>query len=226
MSTTRLRIPESQREDLRLVLSLDDIQTEALVRALDEATLADPSGLADGASVPNADAVKVLKAINALRILVGVREHENTDLPTFVTVLIEALSGDEELSSIVGQDTEGARARLTKLLKSAEFSVGMKAYELGHTFERELYGVKVITDLRPVFRDSVSEPPAGVIIVHTLEIEYHSREGHEALFLAVPEERLRDLQNAVARALQKSETLQMALKDTASFAYLGHRNGD
>ena len=215
LSTPKLQIPEAHRDDIALLFALDDIQAAALARALDNVVGMSPAEFAKNANVPNVEPSELARMFNAVRALYVVRTHENVERSQFVDLVIDAArrSGDKRLA--IDEDAaQSFRSRLQQLLSAAEFSVAVKAQDLASDVQRELYGVRILTDLRPVFRDSASDAPSGLIIVHTLKLEYHIHAyRHEDIYISATEDRLRELQTAIDRALQKSNTLQSKLSE-------------
>lgn len=221
--TAKLQIPEGHREDLALILALDDTQVEAFVHALDTVVVMSPAAFASEALVPGVEPLRLGRMFSALRILYRVRGHDSTELPAFVDAIVEAIrsAGDPKLT-LAAEDVARTTATLLRLLSATEFSVTVKAQDLASEAQRMLYGSRVLTDVRPVFRESVSDEPAGMLIIHTLKIEYHIHDyRHEDIYLTIPPDQLITLRDAITRAIAKAETLQTRLS-SAGFVYLDY----
>lgn len=228
MPTKKLSIPERYREGIALLLPLNDVQVQTLARGLDTTTTMSSSAeFAQVVTVPGIEPTDVSKIFVALLSLYVVRSAENIETSEFVDAIIDAMqsSGDPKLA-IADSETTIARSRLSKLLSSSAFSRIAKAEELGDEFPNMVYGTRVLTDLRPVFGESPTVAPLGFLIVHTLKLEYHEHTvRHKEAYLTLSEAELKDLQEAIARALAKSQTLQDALRVSGS-TYIQHAKRD
>ncbi len=211
---TKLTIPERHLDGFAIIAALDDVQAQALVRALDSARVTSPIAFLQQATVPNIDRDGLKKIFETLSALYLLRWRDNLDIPAFIDAVLAAMqrSGDARL---VVADENRFRTILAKVLSSTEFATRAKAENLGGDFQRVLYSARILTDLRPVFAESAEAPPLGVIVVHTLKLAYHTHDWrHEDIYVALSEDDLRDLQVSVTRAIQKSETLQAQLRET------------
>ncbi len=153
---------------------------------------------------------------SALRMLYTVRAREYQELPAFVESLMAGMRNtvDSRLA-VTDNNRETVKAKLTKLLSANAFAIISKVEDLGSEGQRILYGSRVLTDLRPVFREAPSDAPVGLIVVHTIKLEYHTFDyKHEDIYIVASESELRDMQDAITRALKKSETLQATFRDT------------
>lgn len=106
------------------------------------------------------------------------------------------------------------RERVTALVDAAAVSTTAVAVDLQTQHQRNYQSARIFTDLRPVFADELAEGPTGAVIVEMLQLQTWNRDGEsETMFVALDEKDLTGLQEAVERALQKTEALKRFLKD-------------
>jgi hypothetical protein len=130
----------------------------------------------------------------------------------FAALVIDAAK--RELFAWVPASTDWVAAEqlITKLM-TFDRSLGTPARALGvltdhdHVYQRS----RILTDVRPVFAASPSEPPAVLMTVHTLRITYHSSRSTdetEGFFVALDASDLADLRAQIDRALEKERTIK------------------
>jgi len=115
---------------------------------------------------------------------------------------------------------ERLRMRATAILDAPAIGTTGVATDLQTLNSRNFQGARIVTDLRPVFRDDVAKPPEGAVIVETLHLQTWTRDGGtEVLHVSMDEADLRQLQSIVGRALDKTDTLKrlIAEKDLSYF---------
>ncbi len=106
------------------------------------------------------------------------------------------------------------RDRLIPLLQSPGLKSTSRALELLTQHPRNYRDARVFTDIRPVFGDDAEERPDGAVIVETLQLRTWDRDGQgDTIYVAMDESDLRELADAVKRALDKTSTLRGLLGD-------------
>lgn len=106
------------------------------------------------------------------------------------------------------------RMRATAILDAPVIGTTGVATDLQTLNSRNYQGARIVTDLRPVFRDDVAEPPEGAVIVETLHLQTWTRDGgSEVLHVSMDEADLRQLQSIVGRALNKTDTLKRLIAE-------------
>jgi hypothetical protein len=86
-----------------------------------------------------------------------------------------------------------------------------KAIRLQRDCERLYCGARIISDIRPVFGDSVEELPVSAVITHTLKLGYDEMREHKEFFIVLDEADLDALQDVLERAKVKGDTLTEVL---------------
>ena len=73
----------------------------------------------------------------------------------------------------------------------------------------------MLTDIRPIFPQRVEDAPEGAVIVQTLHLDTWDRDGAtETYHVAMDEADLRELRDAIERAITKTATLRELLSRT------------
>ena len=86
--------------------------------------------------------------------------------------------------------------------------------DLMYEYENLLQGVRVITDIRPVFSEDASHIE-GSVVSHTLRLRYDSTEGDHSISIAMDESDIRELERQCKRALLKAQTARCLMVDKA-----------
>ncbi len=106
------------------------------------------------------------------------------------------------------------RSRAEAILATPVYTTTSVATDLQTQNPRNYQSARIVTDLRPVFRDDLDAQPSGAVIVETLQVQTWTRDGgSEVIFVAMDETDLRQLKSTVERALRKTETLKVFLKE-------------
>lgn len=98
--------------------------------------------------------------------------------------------------------------RLVRLLQIRSVAKVAKAFDMLFEHERVFHGARVITDIRPVFSDNVSEGAVGAVLLHTLKLDLHVASGSSELYVALDSRDLQRLKKVLQRALDKDRELR------------------
>lgn len=91
-----------------------------------------------------------------------------------------------------------------------------KAASIGYQHERLFVDAQILTDLRPVFEEEISDDhgPLGAVLSHVLRLHIIGQSGaHEDVYVALDEGDIKILREALDRAERKSELLRGRLRD-------------
>jgi hypothetical protein len=102
--------------------------------------------------------------------------------------------------------------RLIRLLRVEPLVVTGKALDVLHEDQRTFHSVRVLTDLRPVFREEASQPPAAVAVRHVLKVTYHEGDQFREFYVTLEERDIQKVKEAVLRAEEKAVSLVNALR--------------
>jgi hypothetical protein len=160
--------------------------------------------------VPSLSPDDAAQVMNSIQAMYRVREYADVALEKFISDICESLRESGQLR----QDEERSfRERLERALNIEVLSIAGKASVLQNEHEHVFCSASVITDARPVYGSSVSEPPAAMIITHTLKIDYHGAGGrlHE-IYIGMGSSGISELHDVLIRADEKAKSLRSALK--------------
>lgn len=194
-----LNIPPDDRLGLAILREMPDEVFQSLIIEVNQSAASIPTvkGLSPG------DAEQVMDAVNSLA---RVRAYADVDVEEFASDVCESLVKYEEL-----KPTEGFRfrGRLATLLGIEGLNLAAKAFSLLGEHERLFCSARIITDARPVYGSSVSDPPAAVAITHILKIDYHGAGGHlDEIYIGLGSNDLKELRSVLDRAEGKAKSLQ------------------
>jgi hypothetical protein len=178
--------------------------------ALCEAIKSVPQGLrpkqfkaAVGSSVPRLSKGDVEEVIQAAMYLASFRAAE-ASLPEFVkNAVAEAQS--------LGLSPEHAltlNERLHVLLRLESIRLLSKVLELSFEASQVFHSTRILTDLRPVFALASGLDVKGLMVVHTLKIEYFTGEGTKETYISMDDDDIARLSQVLERAKKKAEVLR------------------
>lgn len=205
-----IRIPKPFVEPFAAVRALDEAQAEAFAAALVHAsptmnveTLA--SDLPDDlfTEVEAADVVRAFVSLTAIR-----RINDWT-----VEETVERVAASDDLD--VPEVDQGTFAdRLAVALRSRSIALLGKATDMGTDHDKAFAGARVLTDIRPIFGDEISEGPQGVVLTHTLKVEYFHDEGQLGnVYVTLDEQDIGVLRSVLDRAERKAESMRQVLSE-------------
>jgi hypothetical protein len=210
LSLSNVRVPALHRPALRLVAELSDDALARLQRALG----------ADGTAASSADLVTRLRK--------EVPELDSVGADIFISMLFSIIGlhtthswSFEDLANSLSQskdlDLEEAprtvlATRLIEILGIKSLVTVAKAVDVAGEQSHVFHIARIVTDIRPVFGDDPESAPLGAVVVHTLVLEYHDVDGRiKSFYLGLSDTDLRMLDDALARAKSKSNTLRSFL---------------
>ena len=105
--------------------------------------------------------------------------------------------------------------RAATLFKIDAIRIGAKAFELQLENVNNYDGVRVLTDIRPIFEDNPTERPKGFILIHTLKINYSTTTGEDSEFyVSLNTKDLQMLIDALKRAKTKAQSARALLESS------------
>jgi hypothetical protein len=205
LELAELPISERERGGLVTLRELPESAINQLLAELNRSPESLPS--VDGLS-PTA----VEQMIKTLKYLYETRVVADVPVPEFVSDVCEALREAEELSPNAEPQF---RERLSKLLDIEALNIAAKAFTLYGEHPNVFCDARILTDMRPVFGDNVSDPPVAYIVTHTLKLEYHAAAGRlQEIYMGLASEDLVELRIALDRAEAKAKSLRTVLEAT------------
>ncbi len=218
-----LDIPDKYEYGIKLLLQMNDETGKKFIKALSESqpTLfienlvkSVSQKLKDILTPPNVEDI-----IEALLALYGVRDSLDVETSEFIKDLEEAVLESESFSDI-SNNLQISKPLIAELLDLDEpLSIASKAFNILLDHERIFLGSKILTDIRPIFRNRNVESPIGAVIVHMLKIDYREGSKSKEFFIALDTGDINKLEHVLKRAKLKEKAIQPLLK-TAGVVYL------
>jgi hypothetical protein len=205
------KIPNLSEEQIREIISVLESTPQQIIqrRVFDEDTASRIQ------STPSGDAKLITDALFGLYM--G-RAIARVSIPAYVEDIVQTLREDKNEATSWTQSEEIVnqfRQRLTDLLSVDALNIITKSYDVLVQHEHIFSEARVLTDVRPIFSESVEEPPLAAVIVHMLKIEYSQDDDHKQFFVALDTKDIQILIDALNRAQSKAESLKSILSSTS-----------
>ncbi len=204
-----LRIPDKYASSLAEFLRLSPQELAKFLDILrDEEPSLAVSRLTDTISARlSIERSRVNETIRLLQSLQAAREGLGTSVEEFVSELRAAMeaSGKEELQPA---DWAAFQKAITDALSENALSVSSKAWEVIREHSHVYCSARVLTDLRPIFKNEVEQAPSAFVAVHTLKLVYHQDGKHHDFYVALDRSDIEQLATVLQRALSKEQSLR------------------
>jgi hypothetical protein len=147
-----------------------------------------------------------------------------------IPLLFVKATGAQSTSAVVNQVAKALKTRgkpeetlpanlvpsleknLGRFLDLSGIALRTKALSLATDTPRLFTEAKIISDMRPVFGGEVSNSPIGASVVHNFRITFSEDEEEKQFFVLLDMKDLRALQELIARAITKDQSLKSFLK--------------
>lgn len=145
------------------------------------------------------------------------RVVQDTPIDEFVGEVCDAMhmQGRTEAKEV---DRSSFKRDLTALLSCDEtFGVTAKALDIRNQQPHVYCDARILTDIRPVFKDDATDGPTAAFVTHTLLISTHDEGDFSTskdLFVSLDADDLKELRRLVDRAAAKEEALKSLLQGT------------
>ena len=205
-----LQIPEENLPAIGKILKLSDAATEELIDALASTTIsAEAPAMSEKiaglvSSIPREDLADIVETLYSLY---HVREFSEVRPARFVRDLVEALLQNPDFGLKKTEDAAIVGKRFHRLLNVKTLNVLSKAIRLQRNVERIYCDAKILSDIRPVFGDDLSEGSINAVITHTLKLAYHEGADYRDFFIVLDQQDLIDLGEVIDRAQEKEEVI-------------------
>jgi hypothetical protein len=207
-----LIIPKGQVTVLGKLLQYDLPKLNALLEVFRSAH-ADlfPVGLikevTKGTSIREKEASQV---VHALLSVYATRASHKAPVEQFSQDVCDAM---QELNLKPSHGNWGPfKSFITDLLNlKGAIEVTSKAVSILIGNQRNFAGARIFTDIRPVFKENPSDPPAGAVIVHTIALDYVEGHARKDFYLALDSADLKAMKEVIDRAFLKEACLLQIL---------------
>ena len=215
-----LKVPDQQIVHIKKFLELPDDKIKGFLDALAKAgPQFNVYDLSEEVSVRLEISRHLIEGIvQVLASLYRTRDVQDTPIDTFLDQEVSVALKNQGAFTEKNADAEWAKLRKFLIVAlSLERTVGTaaKAGYILTQHERIFVGARILTDVRPIFHQDVSEKPNAAVIIHMLRITERDTFGHQAeKYFALDSNDIRDLKVLIDRALRKEETLKSLMKDS------------
>jgi len=214
------QVPQEQRDALKELLNASRDNVRRLLDALKEA---EPTlGLRQLATKMASKAeLDVEETVKFLRLFVGLYaawSAGDASTEEFIEEMYLSTQDNHELKPADGK-FEDFKSYLQEIFEMRD-SIGVTSKALGVMMEHDhiFLTSRVVSDFRPIFRDSTTEPAAAVI-VHNLKIVYRDYSERRTFYVALDNSDLKTLKRTIERAMDKAESIR-SLIDQTKLIYL------
>jgi hypothetical protein len=150
---------------------------------------------------------------DALFGLYGSRSRVKVSLDSLIDDVVETLTQSETSEDEIDWNEDKAaidklRKRLSALLSISSLEFVAHAHEVLLSHSNTYSKCRILSDIRPVFGESVKEVPPAAVIVHMLNLGYYHAGDREEFVLALDTKDIDDLISVLERAKSKTEQLQ------------------
>lgn len=203
-SDVHLRVPGRHRASFTELGSWSNeafetvaVAFESAPRTFNETDLA--ASVADALKAAGAaDVGTTLDALLSLRSYIS-NHHSTID--------VAASTVAEQMARDLDADGEDLRVRVDRLLRTDAVTFVAKAMSLGLEAERIFHTCRVVSDLRPVFGNDRHELPIGMMVLHSLRIDFFQDQQIASVYLNLSDEDLETLKGEIDQAYAKRISL-------------------
>jgi hypothetical protein len=198
-----LAIPRKDRDGLAIWRDMPDAIFDALLAGIERSPGSTPSS----ANLSPDDSER---AMDALTTMYTIRAFNEVETEEFIGDVCEALL---EYGDLRAADEAKFRERLARLLDIEALNIAAKGAALQTEHEHLFCSARVLTDARPIYGKSVSDPPAAMIITHELKLNYHEGPAGRTreFYIGLGSGDIAQLQEVLQRAEAKAHSLRTAL---------------
>ncbi|HEX8354691.1 MAG TPA: hypothetical protein VF611_17420 [Pyrinomonadaceae bacterium] len=143
-----------------------------------------------------------------------VRASSELTLDEFAEDILESIgeSAHEELLKVPEETVENVAPYVRNLFSSDPLFISAKAVLILYENNFIFSGARVLTDVRHVFGEDLSESPKAAVLVHTLRVQNLRGKPNDSVYIALETNELQKIIDVLERAKQKAEILQATLE--------------
>jgi hypothetical protein len=211
-----ISIPDRQVDGIKALLRLSKETTAELAAVLKDVppTIEWVDFVASvSAKLSKPNAFNVSLVISTLFSLYSARADADLSVDDFIPKVID----DTKSHPAFSKTNENALKQLSEalsLLLNLPDTVGVtaKAIYVLTDHEKVLVNVRILTELRPIFGDSVADSPKTAVIYHMLHLHYYQTDHRRDICLAIDAQDLSVIRKQIDRAEAKAESLRDIMK--------------
>lgn len=130
------------------------------------------------------------------------------DTGEFVSGVITNIRSSKSFSELQSDQVETLKERLVVILSMPNVRLSGKALDLASDWSHILQDAKILTDVRPIFREAPDEDPEALFICHVLKIDYSEAGDRHEFFATLDENDIAELRTWCDRAIDRSQTVR------------------
>ena len=204
-----------------MLLGLPQAQIASLIRELEGASKGLPpqelsNYLSERIELPSDESYEIVQILYSLYRLKAETSLSTNELAENICVALQ----EEKQDKLKPKDGNwNAFERNLIKLMSVEKTIGstFRALNLSTEYEKSFVDAKVFTDIRPAFGSDLSKKVDTAIVIHNLQIEYHTSGEHVETYIALDGNDLRTLKAQIDEAIKKEESLVSSFEDKIFF---------
>ena len=216
MATNIFKIPKAYEESFQIFFNLDNSLRSELIKKLGEATieLSNKKNIQKISEILDISFAQLISIDQMIFSLFSLIDDRNLPITEIADGLIEACASNDKLK-INQDDLPIIRDHLIQLLSlhNQPYGLSAKAMELSNDYNNILVETKIITDIRPVFKNDNVESPASTLILHNLKLTYYNEKTEKEIYITLDSDDIDKLIEVLNRAKQKELSLKKYLNN-------------
>lgn len=217
-----LRIPRQLEPGFEKIATLEESVFAKILTAAGDlgASLQDDDLPEQFASlVPEISLRDASSILTALLSLYQIRAELEITSEQLTQDIYKSIAQDDSYSKALRDGIDTLRDRTLRILSISSFERWTKALEIANSYPNVLRDIRVFTDIRPLFSDSVNEPPVGALLIHTLKLEYMKNGELNEIYVSLSSAQIEKLVSAFQRADEKAARLRTVLETAGTTHY-------
>ena len=208
-----LSIPKDYERGIEIIKSLSNSDVDKIGEVLKNAPTEDSPGTISAVTPileKEYEENDIYVLVQTLYSLYFVFSHRDDSIDHFVDDLCEAIkeSSNAEVQTSDPAELARLKTKFKSLLTIRPLLTAAKAHALQIEFANVFWDAKIISDIRPIWNGDVKEPPEGVVVTHTLKLEYRNCGGQSELYVYLDKNDIQTLLTVLKRAQDKVLTLE------------------
>jgi hypothetical protein len=141
------------------------------------------------------------------------RHSTSVPIPTFIEDVIQALKR-EDSEWATDELFSHLEPRLRELLSIEKLSLITKAHDVLIEHSQTYGKARIVSDVRPVFREDLQQGVAAAVIVHMLNVTYYHAGERDEFVVALDSKDIEQLMETLQRAKEKAKLLEALISST------------
>lgn len=131
-----------------------------------------------------------------------------------ITESLKDVTGEESAWLQSEETSNRFKERLLQLLGVSTAQLIAKAHDILLEHAQTFSSARIVSDIRPVFGESVEAPPTAAVIVHMLNLVYFQAGERQEFVVALDTKDIQLLLDTLERAAKKTKSLESLIAST------------